>query len=57
MIWVIGEKDMWVPEMNLLLIIKKYFPKSKTIHWIGGHIMHEVETQKTVDLILAELKA
>jgi magnesium chelatase accessory protein len=57
LIWVIGESDQWVPEIGLQKIIKQYFPKSTVIYWPGGHIMHEVETAKTADLILSELRA
>jgi len=57
LIWVIGESDQWVPEVGLKKIIKQYFPKSTVIYWSGGHIMHEVETTKTADLILSELRA
>lgn len=56
LIWVIGESDQWVPEIGLQKIIKQYFPKSTVIYWPGGHIMHEVETAKTADLILSELR-
>jgi magnesium chelatase accessory protein len=56
LIWVIGESDHWVPEIGLKKIIHQYFPKSTVIHWQGGHIMHEVETVKTADLILSELR-
>jgi len=56
LIWVIGESDQWVPEIGLQKIIRQYFPKSSVIHWQGGHIMHEVETAKSADLILSELR-
>jgi magnesium chelatase accessory protein len=56
LIWVIGESDQWVPEFGLKKIITQYFPKSTVIYWSGGHIMHEVETAKTADLILSELR-
>ena len=56
LIWVIGESDQWVPEIGLKKIIKQYFPKSTVIYWPGGHIMHEIETTKTADLILSELR-
>lgn len=56
LIWVIGESDQWVPEIGLKKIISQYFPLSTVIYWQGGHIMHEVETQKTADLILSELR-
>lgn len=56
LIWVIGESDQWVPELGLQKIISQYFPKSLVIHWQGGHIMHEVETAKSADLILSELR-
>jgi len=52
LIWVIGESDQWVPEIGLQKIIQQYFAKSTVIHWQGGHIMHEVETEKSADLIL-----
>lgn len=56
LIWVIGESDQWVPELGLQKIIRQYFPKSTVMHWQGGHIMHEVETAKSADLILSELR-
>jgi len=56
LIWVIGESDQWVPEIGLQKIIQQYFAKSTVIHWQGGHIMHEVETEKSADLILSELR-
>ena len=56
LIWVIGESDQWVPEIGLQKIIRQYFPNSSVIHWQGGHIMHEVETTKSADLILSELR-
>jgi magnesium chelatase accessory protein len=56
LIWVIGESDQWVPEIGLQKIIRQYFPNSSVIHWQGGHIMHEVETAKSADLILSELR-
>jgi magnesium chelatase accessory protein len=56
LIWVIGESDQWVPELGLQKIIRQYFPKSTAMHWQGGHIMHEVETAKSADLILSELR-
>ncbi len=56
LIWVIGESDQWVPEIGLQKIIRQYLPNSSVIHWQGGHIMHEVETAKSADLILSELR-
>jgi magnesium chelatase accessory protein len=56
LIWVIGESDQWVPEIGLQKIIRQYFPNSSVIHWQGGHIMHEVETAKSADLILSKLR-
>jgi len=56
LIWVIGESDQWVPEIGLQKIIRQYCPNSSVIHWQGGHIMHEVETAKSADLILSELR-
>jgi magnesium chelatase accessory protein len=53
---VIGESDQWAPEIGLQKIIRQYFPNSSVIHWQGGHIMHEVETAKSADLILSELR-
>lgn len=57
LIWVIGESDQWVPELGLQKIIGRYFAKSTVIQWPGGHIMHEIETPKSADLILSELRS
>ncbi|MCE7528441.1 alpha/beta fold hydrolase BchO [Polynucleobacter sp. IMCC 29146] len=55
LIWVLGKNDLWIPEQRLRQIISSYFPQATVIEWSGGHLMHELEPQKTVELILHEL--
>ncbi|MCX7244405.1 MAG: alpha/beta fold hydrolase [Burkholderiales bacterium] len=54
-IWVLGKNDTWIPEQRLRKTITTYFPQATVIDWNGGHLMHELEPQKTADLILQEL--
>ena len=55
LIWVLGKNDVWIPAQQLKQTIASYFPQATVIEWPGGHLMHELEPQKAVDLILQEL--
>jgi magnesium chelatase accessory protein len=55
LICVLGNQDAWIPVKPLEKIIRDYFPTAEILKWEGGHIMHELESSKVAQLILAGL--
>tara|TARA_A100001011_G_C14281745_1_gene831902 strand:- start:885 stop:1781 length:897 start_codon:yes stop_codon:yes gene_type:complete len=50
--FIIGQQDNWVKREPLLKILKQYFPSSKIIENIGGHLLHETYPEKISEQIL-----
>lgn len=54
--FVLGRQDSWVPETALQRVIAQSFPQARVQSWEGGHLLHEVEPQRAVTLLRAELE-
>ena len=49
--FLVGKDDQWVPQSSLLPVLETHFPKA-TIHLEdGGHLFHEVNPQRSIEMI------
>ncbi len=49
--FVVGGKDQWVRPESLIPILEKYFPQA-TVHLEeGGHLLHEVNPNRSIEII------
>ncbi len=55
--FLVAAQDPWVPEVSLLPVIHKYFPKAVICIEEGGHLFHEEKTSRALKIIREALQA
>jgi magnesium chelatase accessory protein len=55
--FLVAAQDPWVPENALLPVIHEYFPKATIYIEEGGHLFHEENVLRTLEIIHASLSA
>ena len=55
-IFLVANHDQWVSKRNLMPVLHQYFPQA-TIHTEdGGHLFHEVNPKRSIEIILQTLE-
>jgi len=50
-VFVAGKQDLWVKQSALIPIIENYFPKATVYLEEGGHLLPEVSTNRSIEII------
>jgi len=50
-IFVAANQDQWVSKINLMPVLHQYFPQATIHSEQGGHLFHEVNPEKSIEII------
>jgi magnesium chelatase accessory protein len=50
-VFVVGKQDQWVKQSALMPILDKYFPEATNYLEEGGHLLPEVSTNRSIEII------
>jgi len=55
--FLVAAQDPWVPQLTLLPAIQKFFPKAIVKIEDGGHLFHEVNPTRTLEIVFEALQS
>lgn len=54
---VVARDDDWVPQAQLMPVIRRWLPRADVRTWSGGHLLHEAHARDAAALVLRALDA